>query len=79
VTGITLLNGVMTTTLFDSGASHSFISKKHARKVKEVRFEMDKNLAIGTPFGHASRIEYGIKDCVLELDTKKLILDLPLA
>ncbi|MGG6712879.1 UNVERIFIED_CONTAM: hypothetical protein ITH36_24990, partial [Salmonella enterica subsp. enterica serovar Weltevreden] len=79
VTGIPFFTGVMTTTLFDSGASHSFISKKHARKVKGVRFELDNNLAIGTPFGHASRIECGIKDCVLQLVSKKLNLDLPIA
>ena len=76
VTGTILLQGLDAYALFDSGATHSFVSKQFASKLGVEFVKLDYDLTIATPSGVSMRASYVLKSCEVCLGKEKLHTDL---
>ena len=70
VTGTLLVNKLKTRLLFDSGATHSFISPYFAKILARDRVLMKDPLAIGIPVGRIIDVKYVFPTCVVEIESK---------
>ena len=76
VEGMFLVNTWPAKILFDSGASHSFISHAFMSILQLAPYVLANPLAVATPFGDSSLLEYVCKDCVVTLDDLQFRVDL---
>ena len=76
VIGMILLQGLDAYTLFDSGATHSFVSKQFASKLGVEFVKLDCDLAVATPSGVSMCASYVLKSCEVCLGKEKLHADL---
>src|SRR5262249_2381537 len=74
--GIVLVQNVNVRTLFDSGATHSFISPYFATMLAKDKEFMENPLVIATPLGDSVDVQYVYSSCVIELGGRKLSADL---
>ena len=66
--GTFLMNSFPARILFDSGASHSFISHSFMCRLHLSPKVLDIRLSIATPLGDFSLLELICRDCVVSLD-----------
>ena len=76
VTGTLLVDKLKARVLFDSGATHSFISSYFAKTLARDRVLMKDPLAIGIPAGRTIEVKYVLPACVVEIDSKVFPADL---
>ncbi len=76
VTGMLLIDKIKARVLFDSGATHSFISPYFAKKLAKDNILMHISLAISTPVGDSIKAKYMYPTCVVEIEGKTLPIDL---
>ena len=76
VIGILLVDKLKAKVLFDSGATHSFISSYFAKTLAMDRVMMKDPLAIGIPVGRTIEVKYVFPACVVEIDSKVYLVDL---
>ena len=70
------LHGIDVYALFDSGAKHSFVSKKFVSKFGVESIELDCDLVIATPSGVNMYASFLLKSCEVCLRNEKLHTDL---
>ena len=76
VTGTLLVDKLKARVLFDSGATHSFISPYFTKTLARDRVIMKDPLAIGIPVGRTIEVKYIFLACVVEIDSKVYPADL---
>jgi hypothetical protein len=76
VEGTFLINSVPAKILFDTGASHSFVSHQFARRLHLSPEIMTEPLVIATPLGSSSILEYICSGCIVSLDDVQFRVDL---
>ena len=76
VAGTILLQGLDVYALFDSGAKHSFVSKKFVSKFGVESIELDCYLVIATPSGVNMYASFILKSCEVCFRNEKLHADL---
>ena len=76
IEGMFLVNDWPTKILFDSGASHSFISHSFMSRLQILPHLLVDPLAVATPLGNSSMLEYVCKDCVVALDDLQFQVEL---
>ena len=76
VTGTLLVDKLKARVLFDSGATHSFISPYFAKTLARDKVIMKSPLAIGIPAGKTIEVKYVFPTCVIEIDSKVYPADL---
>ena len=76
VTGILLVDKLKARVLFDSGATHSFISPYFAKTLARDKVLMKSPLAIGIPVGRIVKVKYMFSAYVIEIDSKVYLADL---
>ena len=62
--------------LFDTSASHSFITPYFFGISRLVLLPLDKLLEVPSPLGSKIVTELGVKGCVISIDGRELIADL---
>ena len=70
VTGTLLVDKLKARVLFDSGATHSFISPYFAKTLARDKVIMKSPLAIGIPARKTIEVKYVFPACVIEIDSK---------
>ena len=76
VIGTLLVDKLKARVLFDSGATHSFISPYFAKTLARDKVIMKSSLAIGIPVGKTIEVKYVFPACVIEIDSKVYPVDL---
>ena len=76
VTSTLLVDKLKARVLFDSGATHSFISPYFAKTLARDKVIMKSPLAIGIPAGRTIEVKYVFPACVIEIDSKVYPADL---
>lgn len=76
VSGIIPVSSIHAHVLFDSGATHSFVSADFVRKHGLVTEISDIELHVGTPVGHSLLAKNVCKSCVIEICHRRLPVDL---
>ena len=76
VAGTLLIDRVKARVLFDSGATHSFVSPYFANKLARDKILMKNYLAISTPLGETIEVKYMYPACVVEVEGRVLPEDL---
>ncbi|XP_074318774.1 uncharacterized protein LOC141655603 [Silene latifolia] len=76
VTGNILFNSTPVSVLFDTGASHSFISHSLSNKLKLVPSNPDIGLLIGLPTGETIPCSVVYKDCTITIEENPFLVDL---
>ena len=76
VIGILLVDKLKARVLFDSSATHSFISPYFAKILARDRVLMKDLLAIGIPAERTIEVKYVFSACVIEIDSKVYPADL---
>ena len=61
--------------LFDSGATHSFISPAFASKLGRDRENMSESLSVATPLGEAIEVNHRYPSCTIEIEGRQLMAD----
>src|SRR5262249_14576708 len=74
--GIISIQNVRARTLFDSGATHSFVSPYFTLKLAKDKELMGIPLSITTPLGDSVDVQYIYTSCVVELRGRKLLANL---
>ncbi|KAJ4977612.1 hypothetical protein NE237_008392 [Protea cynaroides] len=72
VTGIVPINGIPARVLFDSGATHSFISVSFEKKLNLPLKSLDYKLLVRLPMGLEVELEKGYGPCPVLIDEKTL-------
>ena len=72
VTGIIPLSGCLACTLFDSGATHSFISSSYVKVCKLSMQPLEQNISVVTPVGDAITCRKYVEDCPIIVRDKTL-------
>ncbi|XP_042497633.1 uncharacterized protein LOC122076397 [Macadamia integrifolia] len=72
VAGILYISGIPAYTLFNSGASHSFISKRFARKIDMTPRALESKLIVSTPTDKLAQLNGVYGPCPVEIGGKKL-------
>ena len=62
--------------LFDSGATHSFVSSAFASHAGKMVEPLDYQLSIATPLGNCVLIGCAYKSCVVSFDGRDFLIDL---
>ena len=62
--------------LFDSGASHSFISLSFMRRLHLMPDNLDIPLSVASPLGDCSILEFVCRGCAISLDDVQFMVDL---
>ena len=75
VTGTFLIDKLKARVLFDSGATHSFISPYFANKLARDKTLMKSHLIISTPIGDPIEVRYMYPACVVEIEERVLPAD----
>ena len=76
VTGTFLIDKLKARVLFDSGATHSFISPYFANKLARNKTLMKSPLIIRTSIGEPVEMRYMYPTCVIEIEERVLPTDL---
>ena len=76
ITGTLLVDKMKARVLFDSGATHSFISPYFAKTLARDKVLMKSPLAIGVSVGRTIEVKYVFPVCVVEIDSKVYPADL---
>src|SRR5262249_24952671 len=76
ILGTIIIQNVKTRVLFDSGATHSFISPYFAKKLGKDRILMKCALEIFTPLGESIEVQNRYSDFVVKLKCRELLADL---
>ena len=76
VTGTLLVDKLKARVLFDSGATHSFVSPYFVKTLARDKVIMKSLLAIGIPTGRTIEVKYVFPACVIEIDSKVYPADL---
>ena len=76
VTGTFLIDKLKARVLFDSGATHSFISPYFSHKLARDKTLMKSPLTISTPVGEPVEVRYMYPACVVEIKERVLPADL---
>ena len=76
VIGILLVDKLKARVLFDSGATHSFVSPYFAKTLARDKVLMKNPLAIGIPAGRTVEVKYVFLACVIEIDSRVYPVDL---
>ena len=76
VIGTLLVDKLKATVLFDSSATHSFISPYFAKTLSRDRVIIKDPLAIGIPIGRTIEVKYVFLAYVVEIDSKMYPTDL---
>ena len=76
VEGTFLVNSFLACILFDSGASHSFISYAFMVRLQLIAHLLDTPLSVSTPLGEVSLLESVCRRCTVSLDESEFIVDL---
>ena len=76
VAGTLFIDKIKARVLFDSGATHSFISPYFANKLARDKILMKNYLAISTPLGETIEVKYMYPACVVEVEGRVLPADL---
>ena len=76
IIGTLLVDKVKARVLFDSDATHSFISPYFAKTLARDKVLMKSPLAIGIPAGRTIEVKYVLPACVVEIDNKVYPADL---
>ena len=71
-----LVNSFPARKLFDSGASHSFISQTFKHRLHLIYDTLDIPLSVATPLGDLSILELVCRGCVISLNNVQLRVDL---
>ena len=71
ILGKLLLENVYVHALFDSGATHPFVTPKVASQLSCVPVEMDYELCVSTPVGLAVSSDVMLKDCPIIINERK--------
>ena len=74
--GTFFVNSLPARILFDSGASHSFISHAFMTRLQLVAQPLDTPLSVSTPLGEVSLLESVCRRCTVSLDESEFIVDL---
>ncbi|XP_042511755.1 uncharacterized protein LOC122086908 [Macadamia integrifolia] len=72
VAGILSILGIPTYVLFDSGASHSFVSKRFAKKIDMSPKALESKLIFSTPIGKVAQLNEVYGPHSVEIGGKKL-------
>ena len=76
VAGMLCIDRVAARVLFDSGATHSFVSSYFASKLVRSKILLKNPLAISTPLGETVEVKYVYPACVVEVIGRVFIADL---
>ena len=76
VEGTFLVNSFPAKILFDSGASHSFISHSFMLALHLLPEYLDMPLSVATPLGDSSTLDLICRDCMVSLDNLEFGVDL---
>ena len=76
VIGTLLVDKLKARVLFDSGATHSFISPYFTKTLARDKVLMKSSLAIGIPAGRTIEVKYIFPACVIEINSKVYPADL---
>ena len=76
VEGTFRVNSFPARILFDSGASHSFISYDFSIRLRLVAQPLDFLLSVSTPLGEMSPLESVCRRCIVSLDDSEFAIDL---
>ena len=76
VIGILLVDKLKARVLFDSGATHSFISPYFVKTLARDKVLMKSPLAISIPVERTIKVKYVFSACVVEIDSKVYPADL---
>ena len=76
VTGILMIQSTPTHVLFDSGATHLFVSPSFALKLGKDREPMHEPLSVATPTGETMMITHRYPSCTVEIEGRQLVADL---
>ena len=76
VTGTLFVDKLKARVLFDSGATHSFISSYFVKTLARDKVLMKNPLAIGILVGRTIEVKYMFLACVVEIDSKVYPADL---
>ena len=74
--GTFLIDKLKARVLFDSGATHSFISSYFANKLARDKTLMKSPLIISTPVGEPVEVRYMYPTCVVKIEERILLADL---
>ena len=76
VTGTILVSSKYAYVLFDSGASHSFVSTKFVKKHDMLIEPIDTDLCVDTPIGSTLVVDHTYKSCSIIIEDRELLVDL---
>ena len=76
VAGMLCVDRVVARVLFDSGATHSFISPYFGNKLARDKVLIRNLLAISTPLGGSIEVRHMYLACVVEIEGRMLLADL---
>ena len=76
VEGTFFVNSYPAKILFDSGASHSFISHSFMMLLHLLPTYLDMPLSVATPLGESSTLDLIRRDCIVSLDDLEFRIDL---
>ncbi|XP_074374411.1 uncharacterized protein LOC141714814 [Apium graveolens] len=62
--------------LFDTGATHSFVSTSYAKHLDIASTTLLSDFSVGTPMGVTMFVNTQYRDCVFRLDDRELLVDL---
>src|SRR5262249_45059149 len=74
--GIILIQDEHAKVLFDSGATHSFISPCFAGRLNRDKELMENSLSITTPLGETVEVKHVYPSCVVRVEGRDLLADL---
>ncbi|XP_038977606.1 uncharacterized protein LOC120108118 [Phoenix dactylifera] len=74
VAGMIPINSVDASVLFDSGATHSFISSKFSASLHLMPDKLDEPLLVATPLKKTVVVDSVHKNCIIQIEDRKLWL-----
>ena len=74
--GTFFVNSILARILFDSGASHSFISHTFMLRLHLVPEILDLPLSVATPLDDSATLDLNCRECVVRLDDLQFSVDL---
>jgi hypothetical protein len=75
-TGTIPLFGNLASTLFDSGATHSFISSTYVKLCSMITQPLNQNISVSTPAGDVVTCRKFIEDCPIVIEDRVLLANL---
>lgn len=76
VAGTIPIFGQIAFTLFDFGATHSFVSFRFARKISSMPVKLESEFYVATPSGEVLNCKEVLKGCAMTIANRELGADL---